>query len=172
MTTETVTILVQALQITVATSLIFIGGLSSCLSLWIMPLTTLLPPHLAASQFTQTVTWGSQYLQPTSRLLAASLLLTTLLTYCLPTPEHAAAWPYWAAALAVLLPVAPYEVIFIFPINERVQAIAGALEGGGDEKGAKRELVVLLQQWRVRNYGRVGMPVVAGVVAWCGVVRG
>jgi Na+/melibiose symporter-like transporter len=110
-------------------------------------------------------------LQPSSRILAASLLLTTVLTTYLPDPEHAEAWKIWAVALGILVPVAPYEVYCIFPINDRVKEIGESLEKGREEKGMKKELEELFGKWIFRNYGRVGIPVVAGVVGWLGVVR-
>ncbi|KAJ4991592.1 hypothetical protein SVAN01_02973 [Stagonosporopsis vannaccii] len=171
MTTDTFTFLVQTLQITVATSLIFLGGLSSCLSLWVLPLTALLPTKQACAQFTQTVTWGFQYLQPASRTLALLLLLTTALTARLPLPLHAEAWKTWAVALAILVPVAPYEVYWIFPINDRVKEIGKEVEEGRDGERAGRELRGLFELWRLRNYGRVGIPLLAGLVGWMGVVR-
>ncbi|KAH6621975.1 hypothetical protein C7974DRAFT_214216 [Boeremia exigua] len=171
METETFATLVQVLQITVATSLIFIGGLSSCLSLWVLPLTKLLPPALACAQFIQTVTWGLQYLQPSSRILGISLLTTALLTSYLPDPAQAEQWKTWAVALAILAPVAPYEVYCIFPINDRVSEIREEVERGANEEKAKKELKALFSKWQFRNYGRVGIPLVAGIVGWYGITR-
>ncbi|KAF3041358.1 hypothetical protein E8E12_008231 [Didymella heteroderae] len=170
METDTFTTLVQVLQITTATSLIFLGGLSSCLSLWLIPLISLLPPAQACRQFTQTVTWGFQYLQPSSRILGASLLLTTVLTSRLADAEHAQRWKLWAVALGILVPVAPYEALCIFPINDSVKRMGEQVRSGADEKRVAPELIRLLDRWRVRNYGRVVLPLVAGVVGWLGVV--
>lgn len=149
-----------------------------------LPLTSLLPAHHACAQFLRTVTWGKTYLQPTSRLLAFLLLATSFATSRLRDPAQARLWTKWALALAVLLPVAPYEVYFIFPINGRVREIWREEEeaergpdGDGDADGerersrAEKELKGLFEKWRVRNYGRVVIPVVAGVVGWLGVVR-
>jgi hypothetical protein len=144
-------------------------GLSSCLSLWVIPLASLLPAQQACRQFTQTVTWGFQYLQPSSRILGVSLLLTTLLTFQLPG-EESETWKTWATALAILVPVAPYEVYFIFPINDRVKEIGRELSTGEEEKSVKKELDALLRTWKIRNWGRVLAPLVAGVVGWMGVV--
>ncbi|KAF3007597.1 hypothetical protein E8E13_007763 [Curvularia kusanoi] len=171
MDSTTFTALVRGLQMGVATSLIFLGGLSSCLSLWVLPLTALLPPRLACAQFTQTVTWGLHYLQPSSRLLAFLLLTTVFLTSRLPRPEDAEQWKTWALALVVLIPVAPYEVYWIFPINDRVKEIGSAVSGEGDEKEAKGELQVLFRRWQKLNFGRVGLPLAAGIVGWMGVAR-
>jgi hypothetical protein len=195
MNMDTFTMLVQALQIAVATSLVFLGGmhchfglsdirvrfkkvhvltrsgLSSCLSLWVIPLTALLPPHLAAKQLTQTVAWGFQYLQPSSRILMFALIITPLLTWRLPDPVQAENWKLWATALAILVPVAPYEVYCIFPINDRVKEIGDELAKGSNEKQAKQELQDLFKKWQFRNFGRVVIPLVAGVVGWLGVVK-
>ena len=40
-----------------------------------------------------------------------------------PDPAVAARWPYWAACLAILVPVAPYEIFAIFPVNDQVKEI-------------------------------------------------
>ena len=75
--------------------------------------------------------------------------------------------------MAVLVPVAPYEVCCLFPVNGRVREIGVEIEkrrGKADEKEVKRELGELFGKWKVRNWGRVGLPVVAGVVGWLGVV--
>lgn len=84
---------------------------------------------------------------------------------------HAEKWKTWALALAVLVPVAPYEIYCIFPINDRVKEIQGEVGQGKDEERAGKELRRLFDMWRFRNYGRVGIPLVAGVVGWLGVVR-
>jgi hypothetical protein len=67
--------------------------------------------------------------------------------------------------------VAPYEIYAIFPINDRVKEIRDEIASGRDEKGAKRELQGLFVKWQVRNFGRVAIPLVAGLVGWFGVLR-
>ena len=188
------TTLVRTLQMTVATSLIFIGGephsfrchpshvspsarlinpgLSSCLSLWVMPLTLLLPPHLAVKQFNQTVLWGFRDLQPSSRILMFSLITTVFLTLRLPDPAQAEQWKTWALAVGIMVPVAPYEVYCIFPINDRVKEIGQDIEKRRDENRFKRELGELFTKWQFRNCVRVGLPLVAGFVGWLAVSRG
>lgn len=190
MDAETFTKLVYGLQVTVVTSCIFIGGttlykimehiselnlhqgLSSCLSLWVVPLTKVLPPKLAVKQFKQTFTWGGQYLLPSSRMLGASLLLTTYLTSRLPKPAQAAKWRAWAACFGTLITVAPYEIYYIFPINDRVEEIGEEIESGArNEEEQKRELQELLGKWQFRNFGRVGLPAFVGVAAMMNIIR-
>ena len=145
-------------------SLIFNPGLSSCLSLWVVPLTALLPPKLLARQFKQTFTWGGQYLLPSSRALGASLLLTTILTSRLPDSAEAEKWKNWAGLFCTLITVAPYEIYFIFPINDRVEEIGEELEKGVKvEEEVKKELKDLLAKWQFRNFGRVALPTLVGV---------
>jgi Na+/melibiose symporter-like transporter len=140
-------------------------GLSSCLSLWVIPLTSLLPPKLAARQFTQTFTWGGQYLLPSSRTLGALILLTTMLTSLLPDPDDAATWPIWALLFCMVVTVAPYEIYLIFPLNDRVKEIGSVLEHSTvSEDAVKRELQTLLKTWAFRNWGRILAPVVVGVM--------
>ena len=140
-----------------------------------MPLTKLLPPKLAVKQFKQTFDWGGQYLLTSSRALGASLLITGILTSQLSDAVEAEKWKVWAGSFCFLILVAPYEIYFIFPINDRADEIGLELERGGvtekKEGELKKELRVLLGMWQRRNFGRVGMPLVTGVVALAGVVR-
>jgi hypothetical protein len=140
-------------------------GLSSCLSLWVMPLTKLLPPKQAAQQFTQTVIWGGQYLQTSSRVLAFFLVLTTVLTSRLPDSAEAAQWKTWTLCIGILLPVAPYEVKFIFWINDRIEEMGEKWKKDVDVSAEeKSELRELLDTWKRRNWGRVLIPLATGVV--------
>jgi hypothetical protein len=137
-----------------------------------MPLTKLLPPPLAAAQFQQTFTWGKQYLQPSSRILGALLLLTTFLTSRLSDPAQAAKWRDWALCLGILAPVAPYEVYTIFHLNDRVEEIGDEVRRGvGSEAERKAELGVLLGKWQVRNFGRVAIPLCAGLVGLWSMIK-
>jgi hypothetical protein len=137
-----------------------------------MPLTALLPPKLLAKQFKQTFTWGAQILMPSSRVLGASLLLTTVLTSRLSDPVEAENWKTWAALFLTLITVAPYEIYFIFPINDRVEEISDELEKGAkQEEDVKRELHKLLGKWQFKNFGRVALPVLVGVGGMMNIVR-
>ena len=50
-----------------------------------------------------------------------SLITTVFLTLRLPDPAQAEQWKTWALAVGIMVPVAPYEVYCIFPINDRVK---------------------------------------------------
>jgi hypothetical protein len=52
--------------------------------------------------------------------MALLLLTTTVLKAQLPDASEAAEWKRWAVCLVILLPVAPYEIMFIFGINDRI----------------------------------------------------
>ena len=137
-----------------------------------MPLTALLPPKLLAKQFQQTYIWGRQYLLPSSRMLGASLLLTTVLTSRLSNPQEAEKWKNWAALFCTLIVVAPYEIYFIFPINYRVDDIKEELEKGSKEgDDVKKELKELLAKWQFRNFGRVVWPTLVGVGGMMSIVK-
>ena len=92
-----------------------------------------------------------------------------------PNPAVAAKWRYWAACIAILVPVAPYEILAIFPTNDRISEIGARLEakGGGstDEEG-EEELRGLMKKWAMRNLGRVVLPLAASVVGLWSVVGG
>ncbi|KAF1949518.1 hypothetical protein CC80DRAFT_540214 [Byssothecium circinans] len=158
--------LVHTLQTIVPVSLIFLSGVSACLSLWVMPLTQLLPPKQAARQSFQTVVWGGQYLQSSARALAASLLITTVLTSQLADPKESAKWKTWAFCTVLLPLVAPYEIKLIFPLNDRIDDLGRKMEAGEElDAVERRELTQCFKSWGHLNYGRVALPLVSGVVA-------
>jgi hypothetical protein len=106
-------------------------------------------------------------------MLAFLLLTTTVLTARLPDAAEAAQWKRWAACLGILLPVAPYEVLFIFWINDRIAAMEAnwTKDGNAEVKAEeKRELGALLDLWKSRNWGRVLLPLATGVVGLLGIV--
>jgi hypothetical protein len=94
-------------------------------------------------------------------MLGASLLLINILTSRLESEE----WKTWALLLCSLVIVAPYEIWFIFPINDRVEQIGRELgEGNKKEEDFRSELHALLNQWQARNFVRMGLPLCVGVV--------
>ncbi|KAH3972075.1 hypothetical protein HBH64_119910 [Parastagonospora nodorum] len=168
----TLTTLVYTLQVIICTGAIFIGGLSSCLSLWVVPLTAQLPPKLLCKQFAQMFTWGEQYLLPSSRLLGGSFLITTILTSQLPRTSDAEIWKTWAVLFCALFTIAPYEIYLIFPINDRVKEIGQEMEKGmGRDAEQKKELQELLLKWQFRNFGRVLTPAIVGLIAMMNLVK-
>lgn len=99
----------------------------------------------------------------------ALYLTTTFLTWQSAPINDAAKWKTWALCTCALGSLAPYEIYLIFPVNDRVEEIRRKLEkeDGGGEKGGegyKEELDGLLRMWQARNFGRVGMPVLVGVM--------
>ncbi|KAF1937609.1 hypothetical protein EJ02DRAFT_356436, partial [Clathrospora elynae] len=79
---------------------------------------------------------GGQYLLPSSRTLGAALLCTSILTSLMSEPSEAETWKMWAGCFVFLVLVAPYEICFIFPLNDRVEEIGEELErsGGGEKR--------------------------------------
>jgi len=70
-----------------------------------------------------------------------------------------------------LLPVAPYEIKFIFWINDRIEEMGTKWEKGADiSTEEKIELRDLLDLWKRRNWGRVIIPLTTGVVGLLGLV--
>jgi len=107
---------------------------------------------------------GYKYLQSTSRNLAIALLATIILTYYHPDETVAAKWKWYAAAFAVLIQAAWYEVVFIFPINDQAIAMGEMLEGDDlwlkDSEHAK--LQGLIRRWRWWHFGRIVAVFVPG----------
>lgn len=116
------------------------------------------------SQFTLTFTWGGQYLLPSSRLLGGTALLTTILVSRLSDASEAERWKVWAACLILLISLAPYEINFIFTINDRIGEIGEELKSCGKNETRKKELESLLRKWQGRNFVRMGVPLVVGII--------
>ena len=140
------------------------------MSVWIMPLIALAPPRTKVAQFTLTIKLGGRYLQPASRILPL----------CLATLLYLSWGKNWqcilhALAVAALVPIAPYENYFIFPVNDRVVELGRCMKklerDDGEENGKEAELVgidrelrVLLVKWQYMNLGRAGPSLVAAVL--------
>ena len=133
-----------------------------------MPLAMRAPPKVASQQFITTVTWGLRYLQTSAIALAFSLLTLTFLVSRLEDESQAAEWKTWALCFGIVFSIAPYERITIFPINDRVAVIekelVGRNDGGEGDNKIGKELRGLLQEWQWRNFGRVGLPLLAGSI--------
>lgn len=178
--------LLQAFRITTISSMLFISGslwssvpapsaqlnmlgLSFCLSTWVIPNILMVPPHLQTRQFTATVTKGARYLMRASRTMMVSLLLNTWLTAIHPDPLVSADWTTWATMCCVLFAAAPYEIYFIFPINDAVMSLNRQVEK--DKRALSNdqetELANNLNRWAFRNYGRVALPLIAGILGMC-----
>lgn len=140
-----------------------------------MPLAMRAPPKVASQQFITAVTWGLHYLQTSATALAFALLTLAFLVSRLEDESQAAKWKTWALCFGIHFLVAPYERITIFPINDRIEVIEKELvdrndgEGGGNKIG--KELVELLKKWQWRNFGRVGLPLLAGSIGLLQVSR-
>ena len=69
----------------------------------------------------------------------------------------------------VLVPAAPYEIYFIFPINDKIMAMNQQVEKDGEDMTKQQisELSSLLDKWAYRNFVRVALPFVAGVLGIC-----
>ena len=72
----------------------------------------------------------------------------------------------------VLVPAAPYEIYFIFPINDRILKMDQRIEQDGEDltEPQIKELASLLDKWAYRNLVRVALPFVAGVVGICNLI--
>lgn len=140
-------------------------GVAIALSGWVVPLLLLpsTPSRTITDQFEEIIRRGYRYLQPSSQLLAVALLATTALTYYHPDQDLAAEWKWYAAAALVLVQVAWYEVVLIFPINDQVIAMGDKLEGDDIwlEEREHAKLHELIRSWRRWHFGRIAAPFVA-----------
>jgi len=125
------------------------------------------------TQFNLVIQKGFQYLQPSSRALGASLASLAVLFYYHPNSAIASRWRYYALAMAILVPTAPYEEYAIFPTNYRVADMGKELDiMGSSDFVDKRdgEVDELLKKWRRRHVGRIMAPVAALLVSIWSVV--
>lgn len=157
----------KALQLTTLSSLGVLTGVASALYAWVIPIIQQAPDaRTKVAQFETTIIKGGTYLQPTSRVLAASLTALTVLSYRNPDPLVASRWRYYALALGLLIPAAPWEIIKIFPINDILIAKGKKFEkeGGDAGKGKDEEVDELLRRWRRLHLGRIVAPGAAFLV--------
>lgn len=158
--------LLPILQTTIITSLIFIAGISLCLSTWVIPNALLVSPASQVKQFVATFSRGEKYLLPGGRTIMAALIVNTCLTASHPDLAVSADWPRWATMSGLLITAAPYEVYTIFPINDRAKELYQQIEKRREPLTPSQEAEVqgLLTKWALRNYGRVVLPLLAGLL--------
>lgn len=101
-------------------------------------------------------------MQGSSRFQGASLALPTYLLYSHPDKDMCGRRKWFGAALVFGAQVAWYEVVFVFPTNDRLVEIEGELKvvKSGDEKqmrdtNPRGEVLRLLEQWRNWHVGRI-----------------
>lgn len=119
------------------------------------------PSRTVVDQFNETIRRGGKYLQTASQILAFLLAITTYLTY------RVSDWESYLAALAVLLSVAWWEAVFIFPINDEVKAMEGKFEGESQVWLSALEHMMLLntiKRWRMWHLGRILAVFAAGLL--------
>ncbi|KAL2071180.1 hypothetical protein VTL71DRAFT_12415 [Oculimacula yallundae] len=127
-------------------------------------------------QFHQLITLGAKYMQGSSRVQGILLATLSYLLYIHPDPEIAARWKYFAAALVIGVQVAWYEVVFIFPTNDRLVDMEGELKRmDGEERGERElemrgEILVLLDSWRKWHIGRIVVPFISASLILIGLM--
>jgi hypothetical protein len=120
------------------------------------------------AEFDETVSRGFTLLQPASRLLVVSMAALALATYCHPDAATSGQWTYHLAAGLIIAQTAWFEIVFIFPVNDRISALKRHFVSKEDyhlPAKQQRELRELLEEWQRWQWGRVVLPLVAGVVA-------
>jgi hypothetical protein len=160
--------LVKGLELFNITSLIFIAGVSSSMSFLSIPLIMKSPTLKGMTiQFHDMVTKGFKYLQPGSRTITISLAALTYTLHQNTDRSTALRWKYWFTSFAILAQLAWYEIVKIFPINDRIAEIGNVLEQAGEDEGDKEkrmELIELLRKWQRRNLVRAFGPLIAALI--------
>lgn len=112
---------------------------------------------------------------PSSRAMAIMLVSLTFLHSQHPNADVAGRWHYWLTAFAVLVPVAPYEILAIFPSNDRIEEMGLDFDRREADRASKEEseeLEGLIRLWQRRNILRATMPLAASLVGLWSVVGG
>lgn len=151
-------------------------GLSACLSLWVMPIikNPANKPRNMITQFDDSINRGERFLLPSSRLLGTLMASSTFLCYQSPDDVVAAKWKYYAATMFVVMQVAWFEIVFIFPVNGAVRAMGekfDAREKKAFSKGEEKELLELLDKWSNLHTFRVLAPLIGACISVAAVVQ-
>ncbi|USW52125.1 hypothetical protein Slin15195_G054440 [Septoria linicola] len=164
------------------TSLAAIGGAAT--GMYIFSIPTILTAQRSDSstltmlkQFHHLITLGRKYMQNGAKIQALALCLLTWLFYRHPDPDISRLGKFFLMALVVLVQVAWYEVVFVFPINDKLVEMEGRLEKvcGEEEKGEmdramREEVLGLLEDWRKWHFGRIVIPFAAVGVVFAGLL--
>lgn len=96
----------------------------------------------------------------------ASLVSRTVLTLYHPNPDISKGWTTWALMSGIMILAAPYEIFTIFPINDRAKTLKRQVEKERQPLSHAQELEVshLITKWASRNFVRVLLPLVAGLI--------
>lgn len=118
-------------------------------------------------QFHHLITLGARYMQNGSRVQALSLLTLSWLCYRHPDDRIHGAWLHFAAALFVLVQIAWYEVVFVFPYNDALIEMERRLERVDvkSDRAVGAEGNRLLEGWRMWHIGRIAIPFIAAAIA-------
>lgn len=125
-------------------------------------------------QFHHLITLGFRYIQTESRIQNIPLFALTWLFYRHPDPEVSKAWLYFFGALLVQLQAAWYEVVFVFPINDKLVEMEGTLEKMDEkaDRAMQPQVLRLLESWRAWHIGRIVIPFAAVAIAFGGLSLG
>jgi hypothetical protein len=151
-------------------------GIAAGLHHWVIPLIRIgSTSRSKIAQFQLSTALGNQYLQTSRRLTIALLLATTLLLRTHPSASVARVWTYYASALALIVPLAPYEHLVVSPVSARILQLGDELkleskETFEDGCPRREQLNGLLTAWQRRHTGSVLMPFAAAVTAALGLL--
>ncbi|MCJ1252777.1 hypothetical protein MMC24_000583 [Lignoscripta atroalba] len=164
--------MIQALQMAAISTAAVITGASAALSFVVIPIELLAPPKIFTTQFSATIQKGKELLQTSSR--ATALTFVVLAWSCSQHSDVALAskWRYYATSAALMVAIAPYEILYVFPVNDRIGELGERLQGESLEEKEEKELRALMLSWRRRNLGRVTLVFAAAAVGLWSVVGG
>jgi hypothetical protein len=123
-------------------------------------------------QFHHLISLGFKYIQTESRFQNIPLLALSWSLYRHPDPEISSKWLYVFTATLVQIQAAWYEVVFVFPINDKLTDLEKKLEKKDEiaDQEMRPEVLGLLEAWRMWHIGRIVIPFAAAVVGLGGLL--
>lgn len=126
------------------------------------------PSAVLLHQFHTLIGFGIRYMQTSARIQAALLATLTLLSYLSEGEEGRKQGFWFAASFVTLAQAAWYEIVFVFPTNDRLIDMKFQLERAKRDtdmdKKMKGETLRLLEKWRRRHVPRIILPFAAGLL--------
>lgn len=153
-----------------------IAGAAFTLYLSTIPIIKLGRSHstkVMLSQFRLLITLGGRYLQTGTRAWAASMAVLTCLLYFHRDEALSERWSYFAAALFTGAQAGWYEIVYVFPTNDRLLEMEDDLLKSDDAEADQKirgEVLRLLEKWRYRHIPRILLPLGAVALIVAGIM--
>ena len=146
-------------------------GVAWCFNLWVIPIIKLNSSPSAIAQLEETSRRGGIWLEPLNAGIVALLAATALVLSQHDDPTEAATWKNYAAASGILVQVAWWERVTIFPLDNSITVMKDNKEHfKSSERNwlngkSQLELMRLMDSWTKRHAVRATLPFLAAMTA-------